>query len=156
VVELGHHYRPQQLLPQRDTMLLLDAIDSYGADWIKAIVVVTDSNIFYEAGRGIPAWVGFEYVAQAASAFGGIEQVQAGAVPTIGIVLGMREYRCTVAYFSAGDRLTIEAQIVLRDEHDFVAYDCGILRGDERLARCTLKAYRPKDINELIGVQFGR
>jgi predicted hotdog family 3-hydroxylacyl-ACP dehydratase len=156
VVELGHRYRPQQLLQQSDTMLLLDAIDSYGADWIKAIVVVAENNIFFEPGHGIPAWVGFEYAAQAASAFGGIEQVQAGGVPTIGIVLGMREYRCSVPYFLAGDRLTIEAQIVLRDEHDFVAYDCGILRGDERVVQCTLKAYRPKDINELIGVQFGR
>lgn len=155
MLTLGHRYEPADLLPQRESMLLLDSIVGYGENWLEAAVHVRAEDLFFEAGLGVPAWVGLEYMAQAAAAFGGIERVQRGERPTIGLLIGCREYRCAAAYFAEGTRLDVHAELVMRDENDFVAYDCDLRRGADRLAHSVLKAYRPQDIQALLKGQLG-
>ena len=89
-------------------------------------------------------------MAQAASAFGGIEQVQQGVSPSIGLLIGARYYRCMLEVFPFGTPLTVLAQIAMRDAADFAAYDCRIDVAGHAVAECTLKAYRPHDLAPLL------
>ena len=145
MLKLGVRYRVEDLVPHRGAMCLLDSIDDYGADWLRASLTVSPHSTFATAS-GIPGWVGIEYMAQAASAFGGIEQAQLGAPPSIGLLLGARYYRCMLEQFPNGMKLDVFAKIAMRDEQDFAAYDCTLESTGRRLAECTLKAYRPRDL----------
>ena len=149
MVRLGATYRVDELVPHRGPMKLLDTIVDYGVDWLRASVTPWEGARFATA-TGVPAWVGIEYMAQAASAFGGIEQVQRGEPPTIGLLIGARYYHCMQDSFSFGRPLTVIAKIALRDAEDFAAYDCRIDLAGRDIAVCTLKAYRPRDITPLL------
>lgn len=147
MLRTGERYRVEELVPHRGAMCLLDQIDDYGADWLRASLTIRADSTF--AGpEGVPGWVGIEYMAQAASAFGGIEQVQAGGQPTIGLLIGTRYYRCMVETIPLGTRLAVVAKLAMRDDQDFAAYDCTLDAGGTRIAECTLKAYRPRDIRD--------
>lgn len=149
MVEAGHSYRVEDLVPHRGAMSLLDSIDGYGADWLRASVTPQPGNLFATAD-GVPAWVGIEYMAQAASAFAGIEQVQRGERPSIGLLIGARYYRCMQDHFPFGATLDVFVTIAMRDTEDFAAYDCRLSLAGREIAECTLKAYRPRDLGPLL------
>jgi len=149
MVRLGERYEIAQLVPHRGRMSLLDTVVEYGADWLRARVTPAPGAAFATAD-GVPGWVGIEYMAQAASAFGGIEQVQRGEAPSIGLLIGARYYRCMQDLFLFGTPLDVYAQIAMRDAQDFAAYDCRIESGGRRVAECTLKAYRPHDLGAVL------
>jgi predicted hotdog family 3-hydroxylacyl-ACP dehydratase len=149
MLKVGARYGVDDLVPHRGPMSLLDSIDDYGEDWLRATVTPRTGARFATAD-GVPTWVGIEYMAQAASAFGGIEQVQRGGRPSIGLLIGARYYRCVQDYFSFGTPLAVLVRIAMRDAEDFAAYDCRILVADREIAECTLKAYRPRDLAPLL------
>jgi predicted hotdog family 3-hydroxylacyl-ACP dehydratase len=149
MLRLGERYRVDQLVPHRGRMSLLDSIDDYGEDWLRANLTTRPGGNFCRPD-GVPGWVGIEYMAQAASAFGGIEQVQRGDVPSIGLLIGARYYRCMIDLIPFGTRLEVLAKIALRDSDDFAAYDCTLTAAGARIAECTLKAYRPRELATLL------
>ena len=153
MLTLGRHYQPLDLLPQRPPMLLLDAIDDYGEDWLHARINIHAGSFFFDPPNGVPGYVGLEYMAQAALAHGGIEIAQRSERPQIALLIGCREYVCSRAHFAAGVALIVEAQLILRDAADFTAYDCRIHCEGELLARSILKAVRPKDLAYVIQSQ---
>jgi predicted hotdog family 3-hydroxylacyl-ACP dehydratase len=149
MLRLGVPYRVEDLVPHRGPMSLLDSIEDYGEDWLRAGLILHPASAF--AGpTGVPGWAGIEYMAQAASAFGGIEQVQRGESPSIGLLIGSRYYRCMVDTIPFETPLQVLARIALRDSEDFAAYECTLSAGERRLADCTLKAYRPRDLRTLL------
>ena len=146
----GSRYRPEQLLPHRGPMLLLDEIDDYGAEWVRSIVRIgSDSLLIGDAG--VPAWVGIEYMAQTAAAWSGIEQLQNGLQPGVGFLLGSRRYHCLQNYFAVGSELRITAQLLLRDANDLAIFRCAIQHNEVRLAWADIKAFRPQDAGEFMG-----
>jgi predicted hotdog family 3-hydroxylacyl-ACP dehydratase len=149
MVEPGMRYRVEDLVPHRGSMSLLDDIEDYGPDWLRAGLIVRRDSTFAE-DRGMPGWVGIEYMAQAASASASIEQVQRGQKPSIGLLIGSRYYRCMEEFIPIGTRLTVLVKIAMRDEADFAAYECTLHAGERLIADCTLKAYRPRDLGALL------
>ncbi len=149
MLRLGVSYRVDQLVPHRGAMSLLESIDEYGEEWLRASLTVTPASTFADT-HGMPGWVGIEYMAQAAAAFGGIEQAQRGEQASIGLLIGSRYYRCMVDFIPFGTRLEVIARLALRDAEDFAAYDCEVRAHGVSLAECTLKAYRPRDIREFL------
>jgi len=148
-LRLGVSYRVDELVPHRGSMCLLESIDDYGADWLRASATASPTCLF-AAPDGIPGWVGIEYMAQAAAAFGGIEQAQRGAAPSIGLLIGTRYYRCMLELIPFATRLQVQVHLAMRDDDDFAAYDCTLDAGAQRIAECTLKAFRPRDIGEFL------
>ena len=154
MLKLGLRYRVDELVPHRGAMSLLDSIDDYGVDWLRASVTPRSCGLFAAPG-GVPAWVGIEYMAQAAAAFGGIEQVQHGAAPSVGMLIGARYYRCMQDLFPFDAPLGVFVKIAMRDTKDFAAYDCRLESLGRVIAECTLKAYRPRDIGTVLGNAAG-
>ena len=146
----GSRYRPEQVLPHRGRMLLLDQIDDYGTDWVRAVVQIRADSLLL-GGAGVPAWVGIEYMAQTAAAWSGIEQLQRGLQPSIGFLLGSRRYHCTQDHFAIGSELRITAQLLLRDDSDLAIFGCAIKHNGQRLAWADIKAFRPQDVGEFMG-----
>jgi predicted hotdog family 3-hydroxylacyl-ACP dehydratase len=143
---LERHFEMTELLPHEGRMLLLDEMLDAGAEHVSCAVTIRPDSMFCDGVNGVPSWVGLEYMAQTVSTYSGIDEARAGVRPTIGLLLGSRRYKTEVPFFSIGARLTIAAELMLRDENDLVAFDCRILDGERVLARGDVKAYRPKDV----------
>ena len=146
----GMRYSAEQVLPQSEGMRLLDSIDGYGEDWIEARAKIRTECLVADPVHGVPGWFGLEYMAQAVAAYAGIQRVQAGERPSIGVLLGTREYRCELDHFPFGMVLRVRAEVVMRDEQGFAACNCSIHDGDVVVARAALKGYQPRDIHELL------
>ena len=148
-LELGKRYQPGEILPHRGAMMLLDAIQDYGEEWLEAEVNVRAESNFAGPG-GVPAWVGVEYMAQAVCAWSGIEQVQRGEAPSPGLLLGTRRYRSRHPVFGLGSRLRVRAQLIWRDASDLAAFDCRIAENGEEVAQAQLKVFRPRDLEAVL------
>jgi predicted hotdog family 3-hydroxylacyl-ACP dehydratase len=152
-IQLGIHYDIEQIVAHADRMQLLDEVVNYDAEQIKVTVTIRDNTEFYIPGVGVPAWVGIEYMAQAVGAFSGIEEVQLGRKPQIGLLLGSRRYTCDVSEFPLGARLEVIAQLQLRDDSNLAVFHCEIYLEGKRIARGDLKAIRPDDVHGLVKSQ---
>jgi predicted hotdog family 3-hydroxylacyl-ACP dehydratase len=148
-LRLGVRYLVDELVPHRGPMSLLDSIDDYGEDWLRSSLTVRPDSTFAVPG-GVPGWAGIEYMAQTACALAGIEPVQRGDRPSIGLLIGSRYYRCMLDLIPLGAHLQVFAKVVMRDAEDFAAYECTLSAGSQRIAECTLKAYRPRDLGTLL------
>jgi predicted hotdog family 3-hydroxylacyl-ACP dehydratase len=152
-IRLGVPYRIEEIVAHEARMQLLDELVSYNEEQIVVAVTVRDTSQFCVPGVGVPAWVGIEYMAQAVGAFSGIEDVQAGGKPQIGLLLGSRRYRCSVQSFPLGARLIVTANLKLRDAENLVAFHCEIERDGAVLAQADLKAVLPDDVDALVRAQ---
>lgn len=134
-----------ELIPQSGPMRLIDRVISEGADSVCIAALIRSTNIFYEPSRGVPAYVGVEYMAQAISAYDGLERWRRGLPPTIGYLLGCRRYSTTRRYFHEGETLLIEVTSLL-GEGALASFDCHIKDADgQKMASGVINVYRPSD-----------
>lgn len=128
------------LLPHRAPSLLLDRILELSPTRCVALVRVEPGAWYLQADGTAPAWVGLEWMAQAASAFSGHRHRLAGRAPRIGFLLGTRSYEVLVASFPVGTELEVEAEAIYLDETGLSAFTCEVRHSGETLARARLKA----------------
>ena len=134
-------YAIDQVLPHAGPMILLDEVAAYGDDRLEAAVEIRSDSRFMRS-EGLPAHVVIEYMAQACSAFSGIEALEAGRSPRVGYLLGTREFRAHRSWIGEGERLAITADLVYRDEEMYV-FDCKAVAGSDEIAFARLTVYQP-------------
>lgn len=128
------------LMSHRPPSLLLDRILDLSPTRCVALVRVEPGAWYLQADGTAPAWVGLEWMAQAASAFSGHRHRLAGHAPRIGFLLGTRSYEARVASFPVGTELEVEAEAIYLDETGLSAFTCEVRHSGETLARARLKA----------------
>lgn len=141
----------QELLPHRHEMLLADVVN-YGPDYGQIILTIRPGSFFCDGADGVPAWVGIEYMAQAMAVYSGVQMRQAGQPLRIGLLIGTRRYDSEVPAFAIGTRLTATAKLVSRESEHMYVFTCEIDDGTRVIARGDIKAYRPDDIHEFLGI----
>jgi len=112
------------LIPHTGKMLLLDRIIDYDIEHsIRAEYNITESCIFYDPVLdGVPAWVGFEFIAQAISALTGIRKRLKGEKPKIGFILSIPFLRMEIPFFKNGS--LVEVRVKENDCTDMIyTYD---------------------------------
>jgi predicted hotdog family 3-hydroxylacyl-ACP dehydratase len=135
----------EELVPHKDTMLLIDRMVAAEGETVRSETTIRADNIFFQAGRGVPAYVGFELMAQTISAYDGLRRRENGKPPAIGFLLGCRKYSTARPFFVEGETLTTEATSLLGEE-GMASFDC-IIRGANsgELASATINVFRPSD-----------
>lgn len=149
-MQIGRSYPVAELLPHGPGFLLLDALHEYGVEHASCQVDITPQSLFFEAGRGVPGWVGIEYMAQTIGVYAGIVRRQAGLPIEIGLLLGTRRYECTPPYFAPGTQLIVRAGQLVRDASGVAAFACSIHSAGRELARAEIKAFQPDDIRDYL------
>ena len=136
----------ESVLPHARPMILLDHLVGYDEDALTAEVRVRPGTPFYRPGRGVPAHIAFEWMAQTCGAFIGAKARDSGGQVQVGLVLGTRDFVCSLAWFVNGDRLAVTATQMFNDEQ-IGAFECKVSRlGDEKpIAEAQLTVFRPKD-----------
>ncbi|WP_020647753.1 ApeP family dehydratase [Solimonas variicoloris] len=147
MLALGHAYTIAELLPHGPGFTLLDSLLDYGHEHASCSIDIGPQTPFFEAGRGVPNWVGIEYMAQAIGVYAGIVRRQAGQHIEIGLLLGTRRYRCEQAWFTPGSRLVVRADQLVRDAASGVAaFRCQLHDGERELAQAEIKAFQPDNV----------
>ena len=133
-----------ELVPHAGPMSLLDRLIAVEGERLSAEVVVPADGLFSHDG-GVGAWVGIEYMAQAVAAWAGWQSRQAGEAPRIGLLLGTRRYRCSVARFAAGQRLQVDIERGYQADNGLGQFDCRIQAEGVEVASALLTVFGPKD-----------
>ena len=99
----------QNLIPHRGRMLLLDRIIEYDIERsMRAEYDITGDCLFFDpAAGGVPAWAGFEFIAQTISVLAGIRSREKGENPKIGFILSIPIMQIEVPVFMPGSTLDI-------------------------------------------------
>jgi len=105
-----------ELVPHAAPMILIDRAVDIGDNYLMAEVDINEHKPFAEAGLGIPAWVGIEYLAQSIAAWAGYASRNKGGLPQFGFLLGTRKYQAQVPYFEFGETLTVRVELQFQDQ----------------------------------------
>lgn len=131
------------LIPHRGAMLLIARLMSVTRDHALAEAKTGGDHVFFREGKGIPAYIGLEMMAQTVCAWDGYWRRQATQGPAIGFLLGCRRYSTTRPYFLEQETLCVEAIPMLADS-EMGSFRCRIYTPDgQDLASSTISAYRP-------------
>ncbi|HTL99278.1 MAG TPA: hypothetical protein VL181_10790 [Holophagaceae bacterium] len=130
----------EQLLPHRGPAILLDGMKEIGPDGCVATYRVKADDRHLDAAGNLPAWVGLELMALAASAFSGRRNTLSGRPVRVGYLLGTRSFTAAVPSFPVGTELEIEARVLFLDESGPSAFRCELRRDGQPVAAATLKA----------------
>ena len=114
------------LVTEGDSQATLAALQDLGDDHLRADVRIREGIPFFEANRGVPAWVGLEYMAQAIAALAGIRARRAGRPIPLGLIIGCREFSCTTANFAPGTIIDTRIRELAADENGLGSFDCTL------------------------------
>ena len=105
------------IIPHRGRMLLLSRIKKYNLEErsIEAEYQITEDCLFFDSSiAGVPAWAGFEFIAQAISAYSGIRDRENGVPPKMGFILSVSSMQIELPAFKSGSAVQIKAKEVER------------------------------------------
>ncbi len=137
---------PRAVLPHEPPMVLLSRILSHDARRTVCAVDLTPASPFFTAGRGVPVWVGVEYMAQCVAAHAGLLARARGEAVKIGFLIGARRIDLRARRFEAGQTLVVTANHVW-GERELASFSCMLADGrtSNVLADALLSVYSPSD-----------
>ena len=100
----------QSYIPHRGKMLLLSSVKEYNLEEQRLCAEhhVTEDCIFYDPSLGgVPAWAGFEFIAQAISVLSGIKCRALGQKPKMGFILSIPSMKMYLPFFKLGSKVEI-------------------------------------------------
>lgn len=130
----------EPLLPHRGPAIVLDGLEAITEDGCVALAQVRAGAWYLDVEGRMPAWVGLEMMAQAASAFSGHRNTLSGRPVRVGYLLGTRSFTATGPAFPVGTVLKIEVRVLFLDESGPSAFRCEIRHDGRPVATATLKA----------------
>jgi predicted hotdog family 3-hydroxylacyl-ACP dehydratase len=144
----------EDLLPHARPMILIDEVVGRVDGRFVTALTVRAGAPFVEAGRGAPAHVAIEWMAQTCGANAGVEALESGGPVRLGLLLGTRDFRCSIPWFAVGERLKVSVAPVFRDA-EIGSFDCVVTRAGarEELAHAQLTVYQPEDAAALLASQ---
>jgi predicted hotdog family 3-hydroxylacyl-ACP dehydratase len=141
----------ESLVPHSPPMVLIDEILHYDIEGLVALVKIYTDSLFYdESIGGVPAWASIEYMAQAISAWAGINAQKKKEGIKLGFLLGTRKLKMPVKVLSVGQRFEIEIKQLLKDESGLAVFDCRIMQGAKIFVEARVNVFEVNDIEEII------
>lgn len=141
-------YQVRELVPHSGKMSLLSRIVGYGDGWLQSEVDVTRESTFADE-RGVPAWIGMEYMAQTIAAYAGLQERNQGGVPKIGFLLGSRNYSSSKDYFCHGRTFQIKVELEMVAANGLNVFNC-VLTGNETRAEAVINVFQPDDAEKFL------
>lgn len=120
----------EELLYHRPPMIFLDEVIESGPNSLIAGVEIRPGIPFFESGRGVPAWVGLEYMAQAVAAFAGIRARAEDAPIRLGMLIGCRRYSTKLSVFPPGASMVVRVRELAWGESGLGSFDCTLSAPD--------------------------
>jgi len=122
----------------REPMLLLDELVDLGPEYAICEWIVRADHKFLDPDKGVPAYLGIEYMAQCIAIHAGARERVDGFPPPIGLLLGTRQYKADVQYFEIGSRYIVECNEQVRNPNGMGSFDCRILMNERVIVNARL------------------
>ncbi|MBO6804791.1 MAG: hypothetical protein JJ893_16165 [Thalassospira sp.] len=102
--------------------------------------------MFCITNKGVPSYVGIEYMAQTFAAYSGwrAKNTDPVATPRIGYLLGSRKVTLSRNWFPVGCTLSVHINNIFEDG-EMGVFDGEIRLGEEILVAARINVYQPKD-----------
>lgn len=113
------------LLPHAAPMILLDRAVQVDAQGFSAEVDIHPASLFHQKG-GVPAWIGLEYMAQAAAALAGAEALVQGHARASGMLVGSRDFQAWQPLYPDGQTLRVTVKEFASQVGGLQVMDCRI------------------------------
>jgi predicted hotdog family 3-hydroxylacyl-ACP dehydratase len=138
--------QPFGLIPHVGAAVLLDEIRDTGqGDRLSATVLVRPGTAFSSADGSLPGWVGVEILAQLVAAFATLASSEPAGPARVGLLTGVRMYRCRPDNFSPGTLLEAGIVEAMTDGSGIGVFDGTLTSAGEVVAEGILTAYRLDD-----------
>jgi predicted hotdog family 3-hydroxylacyl-ACP dehydratase len=137
-------------VPHEGDAVLLDEVWQESAQLTRASATVRQPTPFTAAGDGWPAWLAIELMAQVVAAGAGLRELHPGGRARLGLLLGVRTFRCPETLFATGTRLEIEALESTRDASGLGVFDCSLAADGRILASGVLTVYLPDSAEDYL------
>ena len=132
----------ESVLPHAAPMILIDEAVRIGEATAESVVRISEDAMFYDhEARGVPAYVGIEYIAQTVAAHAGAAALAKGDPVRVGFLLGTRHYQCAVPYFALGVELTVRVLALYEAPHVSKFKGTILQTGGRELATCAVSVY---------------
>jgi predicted hotdog family 3-hydroxylacyl-ACP dehydratase len=147
-------YSILSVLPQAPPMALIDEMLEREAGRLAAGVTVRADSLFFQPGRGIPAHVSLEWMAQVCAAYAGAEALDEKRPVKVGFILGTRDFRARRAWFAEGERFRLETLLIYHDG-EVANFSCSVgdPEGGSPLVEAGLTVFHPHDASAVIAAQ---
>jgi len=132
------------LLPHKPPMVLLERLLAVDENRCRAEVIIDSDSLFYETGKGVPTWVGIEYMAQAVAAWAGYHALCRQVPVKVGYLLGTRKYVCHDAYFVAEQALVVAVERQYQDA-GLGVFQCEIWQAGSLVCEAAINVFQPDD-----------
>jgi len=119
-----------EFLYHRAPMIFLDEIIESGPNFLVAGVHIRPGIPYFEESRGVPAWTGLEYMAQAVAAFAGIRARADNRPIALGMLIGCRQYSSKIPSFAPGTRIEVRIQELASVDNGLGSFDCTLTASD--------------------------
>ena len=126
-----------EFLLHREPMLLVDRLVDIGADFARCEWLADAPNLA-EAGRGIPAYIGIETMAQCIAVHAGARARTRGFGPPLGFLLGTRHFSSSVSHLEPGRTYVAECRELVRDSQGMGSFACQLQLDGESVATANL------------------
>jgi predicted hotdog family 3-hydroxylacyl-ACP dehydratase len=133
-------YNIVELLPHDPPMVLLDQYVSSTETELVAQTDIRPDSQFFSAGNGVPAYIGIEYIAQAVSAFNGLQDKKTGKAVQPGFLLGSRKVELFTDYFALGTTLDIQVVTSFNDG-EMAVFDGLVSHQGDVLVKARINAF---------------
>ena len=142
-------YRVIDVVPHGEPMSLLEEITNYTDESLEAAVTIRNSSMFY-TNKGVPAWVGIEYMGQAIAAWAGVAARLEGQSVKVGFLVSCRRYESPLDYFPLGSELRVSATRLTGESPGLMVFECAI-QGEEFIIKANLNVFMPSDLSAYLG-----
>ena len=138
-----------EFVVHRKPMLLLDQLvrikpESAVCEWR-----VREDDVFLQAGLGVPAYTGIEYMAQCIAVHGGACEHVLGFPPSQGFLLGTRNYSSSVPYFVLGATYQVKCKRLISNPDGMSSFHCAISTDNQVIVEARISV-----LQKSIGASF--
>jgi len=132
-------WQPDDVMLHRPPLALLQEIVSCADGAAIATVLIGPDSSFFQADRGVPVWIGIEYMAQTVAVIGGVRARGAGRPAPLGLLIGCHGFASSCSHFPDGALLRVSVREIVADSEGLGAFECRIdAEGVEVTARLTV------------------
>ncbi|WP_394173840.1 ApeP family dehydratase [Thalassotalea litorea] len=139
-------YSIVDVLAHRPPMVLLDSLVEFDRQSAICEVTIQTSSPFYQdVIKGVPAYIGIEYMAQTIAAYAGANALNDGEQVKPGFLLGSRKYKIFESNFNVQTRYEIKVEEVYKEDSGLSVFDCAIYEGNNLVVVAKLNVFQPDD-----------
>ncbi len=133
------NYSLHDLIPHREPMMLLSSVVELGDNFSTSEIIISSTSSFFVPNKGVPSWIGVEYMGQTAALIAGYQLQQGTVAPHLGLLLGTRKYEAFTAWFKEGDVLLVSCKEIAVVGQELATFQCEIRHKSDGVIYATAK-----------------